>query len=159
MNIAMLVGRLTKDPELRYIPGTQTAVTTFIIAIDKGLSRDKKAELEAKGLPTADFLPIVCWGKTAQNVSNFVGKGSLVAVQGRIQTRNYEDKAGEKKYVTEIVASQVEFIEWKEREKKDERSAFNPFDGAASFGDSKSDDFGSSFQGFHVADDDESIPF
>lgn len=71
--------------------------------------------MESKGQPTADFINIVVWGKQAENCANYLTKGSLVAVQGRIQTRSYEAKDGTRRYVTEIIASQVEFLEIKER--------------------------------------------
>ena len=86
MNNVVLIGRLTRDPELRYIPNTGTAVSTFTLAVDKGLSREKKSEMELKNQPTADFINIVVWGKVAENCANFLTKGKLVGVSGRIQT-------------------------------------------------------------------------
>ena len=65
MNNTVLIGRLVRDPELRYLPGAGTANTTFTLAVDKGLSKDKKAEFEAQNKPTADFIRIVVWGKSA----------------------------------------------------------------------------------------------
>lgn len=115
MNNVNLIGRLTRDPELRYIPGSGTAVTKFSIAVDKGLSRDKKQEMESKGQPTADFINIVVWGKSAENSANYLAKGKLVGVQGRIQTGSYEDKDGKRVYTTDVVASNVEFLEWKDK--------------------------------------------
>ena len=97
MNNVVLIGRLTRDPELRYIPVTGTAVARFSIAVDKGLSREKKQEMESKNQPTADFINIVVWGKTAENCANYLVKGRLVGVQGRIQTGSYE-KDGIKRY-------------------------------------------------------------
>ena len=99
MNHSILIGRLTKDPELRYTP-TGTAVTTFTLAVDR--NNDKKE---------ADFINIVTWSKLAENVANYCAKGKLVAVAGRIQTRNYEDNTGRKVYVTEVVANEVKFME------------------------------------------------
>ena len=113
MNVCSLIGRLTKDPELRYTPSTNQAVITFTIAVDKGLSREKREEMEAKNMPTADFISIVAWGRTAENISNFVSKGNMVGVTGRIQSRTYEAKDGTKRYVTEVIASSVEFLERK----------------------------------------------
>ena len=101
MNNVVLIGRLTRDPELRYIPNSGTAVSTFSLAVDKNLSRDKKAEMESKNQPTADFIRIVVWGKQAENCANYLAKGRLVAVQGRIETGSYE-KFKEKFEVTII---------------------------------------------------------
>lgn len=113
MNVCSLIGRLTRDPELRYTPNTNQAVITFTIAVDKGLSREKREEMEAKNMPTADFISIVAWGRTAENISNYVSKGNMVGVTGRIQSRSYEAKDGTKRYVTEVIAQSVEFLERK----------------------------------------------
>ena len=115
MNLVVLIGRLTRDPELKYLANTGTPVATFSLAVNRELSKEKKQEMESKGQPTADFINIVVWGKQAENCANYLTKGSLVAVQGRIQTRSYEAKDGTRRYVTEIIASQVEFLERKER--------------------------------------------
>ena len=115
MNLVVLIGRLTRDPELKYLANTGTPVATFSLAVDRELSREKKQELEEKGEQTADFINIVVWGRQAENCANYLTKGSLVAVQGRIQTRSYEAKDGTRRYVTEIIASQVEFLEIKEK--------------------------------------------
>lgn len=115
MNLVMLIGRLTRDPELRYISNSGTAVATFSLAVNREFSKDKRQEAESKGQPTADFINIVVWGKMAENCANYLTKGSLIAVQGRIQTRSYEAKDGTRRYVTEIIASQVEFLERKKR--------------------------------------------
>ncbi len=106
----MLIGRLTRDPELRYIQ-SGTAVATFTLAVDKGLSRDKKQEMESKNQPTADFINIIVWGKMGENCANFLAKGRLVGVQGRIQSGSYDAKDGTKRYTTDVVANQVEFLE------------------------------------------------
>lgn len=149
MNNVVLIGRLTKDPELRYIPNSNTAVTTFTLAVDKGLSREKREEMESKNQPTADFIQIVCWGKTAQNVANYVTKGLQVAVNGRIQTRTYDDNNGNRHYITEVVASQVEFLEWKDRANT----------GHANMSAQRQDrDFSDDFHGFEPRNDD-NIPF
>ena len=115
MNNVVLIGRLTKDPELRYIPSTGNANTRFTLAVDKQLSRDKKQEMESKGQPTADFINIGVWGKQAENCANYLAKGRLVAVQGRIQTSSFDGQDGQRKYWTEVVASNVQFLEWGDR--------------------------------------------
>ena len=109
MNNVVLIGRLTRDPELKYLPNG-TANSTFTLAIDRGLTRDQKEQCEANGKPTTDFIRIVVWGKQAENVANYLSKGRLVGVQGRIQTGSYEGKNG-KVYTTDIVANNVEFLE------------------------------------------------
>ena len=111
MNNVVLIGRLTRDPELRYIPNSGQAVSTFSLAIDKNLSKEKKQEMESRNQPTADFVNIVVWGKVAENCANYLVKGRLVGVQGRIQSGSYE-KDGIKRYTTDVVASNVEFLEW-----------------------------------------------
>lgn len=106
MNKVVLIGRLTKDPELRFTPGTGMAVSTFTIAIDR-----KKANKDGK--KEADFIPIVVWGKQGESVANYMSKGRLIGISGRIQTRNYEGKDGIRRYVTEVVADEVQFLEKK----------------------------------------------
>lgn len=105
MNKVVLIGRLTKDPELKFTPGTGTAVATFTLAVDRKFPT-------REGQREADFIPVVVWGKPAENTANYVGKGKLVAVSGRIQTRSYDAKDGSKRYVTEVVAEEVQFLEW-----------------------------------------------
>ena len=103
MNKVALIGRLTKNPELRFTPGTGKAVSTFTIAVDRRANKEGKKE--------TDFIPIVVWGKQGENVANYMSKGKLIGISGRIQTRNYEGKDGIKRYVTEIVADEVQFLE------------------------------------------------
>lgn len=111
MNNVVLIGRNVRDVELRYLQNG-TAVTRFTLAVDKSLSKDKKAELESKGENTADFINITAWGKQAEFVANYLGKGKKVAVQGRINTGSYE-KEGQTIYTTDIVANNIEILEWK----------------------------------------------
>ena len=111
MNSVVLIGRLTRDPELKYLANTGTPVTTFNLAVDKQLSKEKRQELAEKGEPTADFINIVVWGKQAENCANYLAKGRLVAIQGRIQSRSWETENG-RRYATEVVANQVQFLEW-----------------------------------------------
>ena len=96
MNKVILIGRLTKDPELKYSPGTGAAVTTITLAVDNYNSKS--------GERTADFIPIVIWGKQAENTAQYMSKGSQVAISGRISVRSYDAKDGTKRYVTEVVA-------------------------------------------------------
>ena len=103
MNSIILIGRLTRDPELRYLPGTGDALATFTLAVDRGYTGKD-------GVKQTDFINIQAWGKQGENVANYLSKGKLCAVKGSIQNRSYE-KDGVKKYITEIVADRVQFLE------------------------------------------------
>ena len=104
MNKVILVGRLTRDPEVRF---TQTgkAVASFSLAVDR---------FSTQGQKEADFIPIVVWGKVAEICGNNLSKGRKVLVDGRLQIRNYEDKTGQKRYATEVIAQTVEFLDRRE---------------------------------------------
>ena len=104
MNKAILIGRLTRDPELRYTSSNR-AVCQFTVAIDRPFTN------QASGQREADFINVVAWDKTGENVGKYMTKGRLVAVEGRIQTRNYDNNEGKKVYVTEVVANNVQFLE------------------------------------------------
>ena len=134
MNNVVLIGRLTRDPELRYIANSGTPVATFTLAVDRELSKEKRQEMESKGQPTADFINIIVFGKSAENCAMYLQKGRLAAVNGRLQSRSYEAKDGTRRYITEVVATRVEFLEWKE----------------------KTDDIPA---GFELVDNDELLPF
>lgn len=103
LNRVVLIGRLTKDPELRYTPNG-VAVASFTLAVNR--SRPNQ-----QGEREADFIPIVVWQKQAENCANYIGKGSLVAIDGRIQVRTYDGKDGQRRWVTEIVAESVRFLD------------------------------------------------
>ncbi|WP_147536004.1 single-stranded DNA-binding protein [Bacillus marasmi] len=103
MNRVVLVGRLTKDPDLRYTPNG-VPVATFTLAVNRTFSNQQ-------GEKEADFINCVIWRRPAENVANFLKKGSLAGVDGRIQTRNYEGQDGKRVYVTEVVADSVQFLE------------------------------------------------
>ena len=106
LNKTILIGRLTKDPELRYTPANGVAVATFTLAVERPFTNQQ-------GEREADFIPIVTWRKQAENCANYLNKGSLVAVDGRIQVRNYENKEGQRRWVTEVVADNVRFLDKK----------------------------------------------
>ncbi|EGR8753790.1 TPA: single-stranded DNA-binding protein [Listeria monocytogenes] len=106
MNRVVLVGRLTKDPDLRYTPAG-AAVATFTLAVNRPFTNQQ-------GEREADFINCVVWRKPAENVANFLKKGSMAGVDGRVQTRNYEGNDGKRVYVTEIVAESVQFLEPKQ---------------------------------------------
>ncbi|WP_046176392.1 single-stranded DNA-binding protein [Domibacillus indicus] len=103
INRVVLVGRLTKDPELRYTP-SGAAVATFTLAVNRTYTNQQ-------GDREADFINCVIWRRPAENVANFLKKGSLAGVEGRIQTRNYEGQDGKRVYVTEVQADSVQFLE------------------------------------------------
>jgi len=113
LNRVVLIGRLTRDPELRYTPAG-IACTQFNLAVDRQYKSD--------GQPDADFIPIVTWRQTAEACANYLRKGRLCAVEGRIQTRNYENNEGCRIYVTEVVADNVRFLE-SNREQGNEQKA------------------------------------
>jgi len=102
MNKVILIGRLTKDPELRQIP-TGASCTTFTVAINRTYaSRD--------GERAADFIPVITWNKSAENCAKYLTKGSQVGVSGRLQTRSYTANDGSRRIITEVVADEVEFL-------------------------------------------------
>lgn len=147
MNNVTLIGRLARDVELRFIPGSGQAVANFTLAIDKGLTREKKQQFEAEGKPTADFIRIVVWGKQAENCSQYLAKGKMVAIQGSIQTGSYKGTNGDTVYTTEVLANRVEFLEWGEKKEK----AITE-DDDFSFG-------GKGFEDFQSIEDDDDVPF
>ena len=102
MNKVFLIGRLTRDPELRYT-GNNTPVATFSLAVNRPFTSQS-------GEREADFINIVVWRKQAENVKNYLTQGSQAAVEGRIQVRSYDDNNGQKRYVTEVIADNVEFL-------------------------------------------------
>ena len=108
MNSVVLIGRLTRDPEVRYTAGTQMAVCTFTVAIDR--------PVRAGGEKQTDFPRVTVFGKQAENCERFLAKGRLVGVQGRIQTGSYTNKDGQRVYTTDIVAEDQEFAESKNTE-------------------------------------------
>ena len=106
MNSVVLIGRLTRDPELRYTT-SQMAVATFSLAIDRPVRAGKERE--------TDFPRITVFGKQAENCEKYLAKGRMAAVQGRLQTGSYTNKDGVKVYTTDVVADRVEFLEWGDR--------------------------------------------
>ena len=146
LNVAVLMGRLTKDPELRQTPNG-VSVTTFTIAVDRDYT-PKGQERQA------DFINIVAWRSTAEFVCKYFHKGQLVAVQGPIQTRTYTDKDGIKRKAFEIVASNVHFAEPK-RDSNSQQSNKNTYQPAEKSPDIQADDTGD----FEEMPDDGDLPF
>lgn len=117
MNKVLLIGRITSKPELKY-SGSNVPYTRFSLAIDRPFS-------SANGERQTDFINIVVWRKQAENVCTYLNKGSLVAVEGRIQTGNYTDKEGVKRYTTDVAADNVQFLESKSQSQNREASMSN----------------------------------
>ena len=112
MNNITLIGRLTRDPEVRYNPENQKAVANFTLAVDRPVKAGEEKQ--------ADFPRVVAFGKTAELCERFMAKGKLVAVQGRLQTGSYTNKDGVKVYTTDVIADRVEFLEWGEKKEESE---------------------------------------
>ncbi|OHW63102.1 single-stranded DNA-binding protein A [Andreesenia angusta] len=144
MNVSTIIGRLVRDPELKYLPNGGTSVTRMTVAVDRQMSKEKKQEAEGKGQPTCDFINIVVWGKQGENCSNYLKKGRNVAIQGRIQSGSYTAQDGTKRYTTDVVAERVQFIDWGDKQQS---------------GGTNSGDFNT--EGFHLDDsiDEEDVPF
>ena len=141
LNRVILIGRLTKDPELRYTSGGM-AVASFTLAVDR-------SRPNAQGEREADFIPVTVWQKQAENCANYIGKGSLVAVDGRIQVRSFDGKDGTRRWMTEVVAENVRFLD----RRGENRAAPNATGGGMSGGFDEDDAMGD------IGFDDDEIPF
>ncbi len=111
---------MTKDPQLKFTPGTGTAVATFTMAVNRRFKKE--------GQPDADFIPVVVWGKQAESTANYMSKGKLLSVAGRIETRSYEAKDGGRRYVTEVVADEVSFLEYGNKNEGQAANDYTPVD-------------------------------
>ena len=144
LNKAILMGRLVADPELRRTPNNNS-VTSFTLAVNRSFVRQGEQ-------PQTDFIDVVAWGKTAEFVSRYFVKGQQVAVAGRIQTRNWEDRNGNKRKSTEVVAEEVHFAEPKRETQPTYRN--DPGPSSLPF------DFNSGVDEFReLSDDDGELPF
>lgn len=158
MNKVILIGRLTKDPELRYTAGNNTAVCQFSVAVDR--------RFKSENQPTADFIPCVAWRQQAEFVSKYFTKGSRIAIVGSLQVRSYDDKDGQKRFVTEVIVDEVEFCESK-RQEGGYQGGFAQAPQAPQAPQSRpqqapqSNAGGDSFggDGYFSIDDDENVPF
>lgn len=117
INNVVLVGRMTKDPELRRTQSAK-AVTSFTLAVDKGFTQQDGQ--------SADFIYCVVWNKSAESVEKYTSKGSLVGIEGRLNTRSYENNQGNKVYVTEVICNNVTFLDSKKKEEN--QSVVSNFD-------------------------------
>lgn len=142
MNKVVLMGRLTKDPDLRYTSGNNTAVASFTLAVNRRFARE--------GQPQADFVNIVAWDKSAEFCGKYFTKGLQVVVVGRIQTRSWDDNEGKRHYVTEVVAEETYFADSKRN-------------GDAGNGGSTQKTYSetpaASGDGFYPMDEDDELPF
>ncbi|MHC5319516.1 single-stranded DNA-binding protein [Listeria kieliensis] len=154
MNRVVLVGRLTRDPELRYTPAG-VAVATFTLAVNRTFTNQQ-------GEREADFINCVVWRKPAENVANFLKKGNLAGVDGRIQTRNYEGQDGKRVYVTEVVAESVQFLEPKNNATSNNNQyggnqSYSPRNTSQAAQNTSSDPFARNGNPIDISDDD--LPF
>ncbi len=148
VNNVTLLGRITKDPEVRSV-GSGNAVCNFSLAVNRNFKN-------AQGEYEADFINVVAFGNTAQRMQQYVSKGNMLAITGRIQTRNYENNMGQRVYVTEVVANNVSFVETNKSKQNNSNSYENqspsPYDSMDSgFNTSSVNDFSSI--------DDDDLPF
>lgn len=139
MNKVILMGRLTKDPELRYTNTNNTAVCSFTVAVNRRVKQGEERQ--------ADFISCQAWTKTAEFIQKYFTKGSPIAVVGRIQTRTWDDNEGKKHYVTEVVVDEVQFVDG--AKKSENTGAPKP---VSNSGSNQGD-------GFYPMDDDDELPF
>ena len=110
MNKAILIGRLTRDIDLKYTQNGM-AIGRFTLAINRKMTREKRQEAERNNLPTTDFIGCIAFGKTAETISQYVGKGNQLGVEGHIQTGSYENKEGQRIYTTDVIVDGFTFID------------------------------------------------
>lgn len=141
LNRVILIGRLARDPELRYTP-SGTAVATFALAVERRFPNQH-------GERETDFIRIVVWQKLAETCANYIEKGRLVGVEGRLQIRSYEDKEGIRRNAAEVIAENVQFLDWpRDRQKGGPMKEDNDSESSFKDGDTNDD---------NIKDDD--IPF
>lgn len=109
MNKIILIGRLTRDPEMKLLEDSGKTITRFTLAVDRNFKN-------SSGEREVDFIPVVLWGKKGEIVSEYMVKGKLLSVSGRLQTGSYEDKEGHKRYIAEVVADDFQFIDFRKQE-------------------------------------------
>lgn len=139
MNQVVLVGRLTRDQELKYIPGTGTAVASFTIAVDRNY-------INKEGKRDTDFIPIEVIGKSAEYCANYITKGNLVALEGNIRVDNYQTQSGEKRTFTKVSTKSVQSLESKSKSSNSYKESI------------QDETIGLDPQGFEIIDDNE-LPF
>ena len=147
MNKVILVGRLTRDPEVKNTT-TGKAVATFTLAVDRRF-KNKDGQKEA------DFVPIVVWGKQAEFAGQYLSKGSQIGVSGRLQVRSYDAQDGQRRYVTEVVADEINFLS---SSRKDSNAGFQQASAPRADNNNNMSVMGLD-EDFHLMADDDDIPF
>lgn len=127
MNNVLLTGRIVKELELKYTSNSK-AYCKFTLAVDKGLSKEKKQELEAKGQQTADFINCTAWGKTAETLQKYTAKGKKILVYGSIETGSYTAQDGSKRYTTDVLVNRAEILEFVDNNNTNSTQPFGQFD-------------------------------
>lgn len=151
MNKVILVGRLARDPELR-TTGSGKSVCSFTVAVDRRFKQE--------GQPTADFIPVVAWGRQAEVINQYLSKGRQIALNGRIQTRSYDAQDGSKRYVTEVVLEEFDFIG-----DRGGQNSYNSTNGFAQGYSAPAQSGGNTMpldladDDFHLLADDDDVPF
>lgn len=149
LNRIVLIGRLTRDPELRYTPkGIATA--GFTLAVDRNFKG-------SNGEREVDFIPVVTWRQLAETCANYLRKGRLAAVEGRIQVRNYENNEGKRVYITEVIADNVRFLESSQNRSMNGSNDSDAPSSRGGYGESSIDPFSSDGKPIDISDDD--LPF
>lgn len=121
MNKVILLGRMARDPEVRYTQSAEPlAVCRFAVAVERPFSRNKQ-----EGEPTADFINCVCFGRRGENIGQYFRKGNRIAVTGRLQVSNYTDQQGNKRYSTDVVVEDFEFVETRAESANSASGGFN----------------------------------
>lgn len=149
INNVVLVGRLTKEPDLRYT-ANGTGVATFTLAVNRNFTNQD-------GNRDADFINCVIWRKSAETLANYAKKGTLLGVIGRIQTRSYENQQGQRVYVTEVVAENFQLLETRAKNEQHENNSSNNF--SSNNGQYKNNDNSDSFGGTSIDIGDDDLPF
>lgn len=128
MNKAILIGRLTRDIDLKYTLSGM-AIGRFTLAINRKMTREKRQEAERNNQPTADFIGCIAFGKTAETISQYVGKGNQLAIEGHIQTGSYENKEGQRVYTTDVIVDGFTFIDSRSKDGGDSEVQDQNYDG------------------------------
>ncbi|MGM0174119.1 single-stranded DNA-binding protein [Enterococcus sp. DIV0800] len=149
INNVVLVGRLTKDPDLKYT-ASGTGVATFTLAVNRNFTNQD-------GNREADFINCVIWRKSAETLANYAHKGTLLGVTGRIQTRNYENQQGQRVYVTEVVAENFQLLESRAKNEQQENNNGNNF--TRNYEQNKNNNESDPFKGSSIDIGDDDLPF
>lgn len=143
LNKIILIGRLTKDPELKYTP-SGVAVANFTLAVDRTFTNQQEKR-------DADFIPIIVWRKQAENCAKYLTKGRLVAVEGRLQVRTYDTQGGQRRWVTEVVAENIQFMP--------DGKNINTYENTTNDSNDSTDSFSFSFGDNEIKFNNDDIPF